>query len=238
MNWYGGPSPVVFGNLADFLADPNHPFVTHINVPAIQSLVPVPITTVTGLASLPNLVHFGSGQAELVSVDLSQNGKLEELDLITNDTSLALVDVRGCPLLSYLDCTSAVNNPNAVGILASLDVTHNPLLAELYCGRHVLTVLDLSQNPALKFLDCSFNKISSLDVRGKLHLQRVDAQNNAMDTAAVDKILCDMQANAQAGTYDHQFGRVIHLQNNAPPSSAGIACAQALIAAGWGVFHD
>ena len=41
--------------------------------------------------------------------------------------------------------------------LSSLDVSHNPVLEKLSCGKNQLTILDVSYCPALVFLSCAEN---------------------------------------------------------------------------------
>lgn len=58
--------------------------------------------------------------------------------------------------MRYLECTSCE--------LTSLDVSENPVLEKLICGRNQIMELDLSHNQSLVTLVCNNNLLNSLDV--------------------------------------------------------------------------
>ncbi|MBR3292282.1 MAG: hypothetical protein IKI66_08910 [Bacteroidales bacterium] len=133
------------------------------------------ILSMSGIEFLENLtvlVCRGSerGRGRLDKLDVSWNGKLQNLDCQNN--RLTALDVSHNARLQTLCCG---DNP-----LQSLDVTHNPVLTELFCWSNALSRLDLSQNPSLGYLRCYDNQLTSLDLSRNGMLQELYVSNNRL----------------------------------------------------------
>ncbi|MDE6287699.1 MAG: hypothetical protein K2M00_02810 [Muribaculaceae bacterium] len=74
--------------------------------------------------------------------------------------------------------------------IAAIDLSGNPLLAELYCHYNLLTELDLSANGRLATLVCSRNDISLLDVSRNPFLSELNCDRNRL---AVLDLKCNLQ---------------------------------------------
>ena len=85
--------------------------------------------------------------------------------------------------------------------MQSLDLSQNPNLTQLYCGRNPLTTLDLSKNAKLKVLDCSGfanrrTKLTELDLSQNTALESLDCsinelkQLNVSGCTALKKLSC------------------------------------------------
>jgi Leucine-rich repeat (LRR) protein len=74
--------------------------------------------------------------------------------------------------LKFLDLTR--------NMLAELDLTHNPLLEELYVGNNQLEELDLSCNPNLTHLEIFINDIAELDLSASSKLENLYANGNEL----------------------------------------------------------
>lgn len=148
------------------------------------------IADLTGIEAFVNLVSLQSAYGTLMSVDVSQNTKLEELFL--NDNQLSGVDISMLPNLKRF---GVMRNP----INGTVDVSNNTLLEEffvhntgidrinlssnsllwnLYISDNELTQLDISNNTELKRLSCQHNNITQLDITNLSVIDRVDAQFN------------------------------------------------------------
>jgi len=225
------------GNLAAFQSTAHPSKVTSLSIPAYPTLSPVNVTSITGLGSLPLLQSLSCPNCMLTSLDVSQNPLLTNCDAGTQATTLTSINVSGCPLLSYLDC-SANTNGTGGGSLASLDLSHNPALTHCYCFNNQIKSLDISQNLSLQFLGCSYNSLTVLDLTNHLFLQYVRASNNSFGSAAVDNILCEMKTNMIGNHYNHNLARGVDVSSSAAPGPTGLACAQILTGLGFQVLHD
>ncbi|RMA56244.1 T9SS type A sorting domain-containing protein [Ulvibacter antarcticus] len=66
--------------------------------------------------------------------------------------------------------------------LTSLDVSNLPLLEWLSCSVNLLTSLDVSQNPELRIFRASFNQLTDLDVSQNLALEHLWCSTNELTT--------------------------------------------------------
>lgn len=106
-------------------------------------------------------------------------------------------------------------------------------LVTLTCNNAGLTgTLDVHGITTLTSVDCSSNSIATFNVTGCTALTSVFCTNNLLNQAAVDAVLCQLDANgAINGTLD--------ITLNAVPSAAGFVCSTNLDPGkGWTVFHD
>lgn len=106
--------------------------------------------------SVGELVKFDCSNNDLMTLDVSQCLKLEELNCSGNQ--LMELDVGHQTQLTQLDCS---NNK-----LTELNVKQNGGLISLICNDNQLTTLDLSQNLSLSHLNCAKNRLACLDVTG------------------------------------------------------------------------
>lgn len=92
-------------------------------------------------------------------------------------------------------------------------------------------VLKPKHCPALTHLYCHTNAISTLSIQGVVTLTDIRCQDNAMDQATVDLVLCHVDAYGTSnGTLD--------ISTNAAPGAAGATCKGALQGRGWTVTTD
>lgn len=64
--------------------------------------------------------------------------------------------------------------------LKTLDLSNNPLLAELDCSYNQLTELDLTNNPKLQKLHCDGNKISTVNLYSNALLKELYCDHNKL----------------------------------------------------------
>lgn len=130
------------------------------------------------IKSLKEIEHFENLRSlvifdiKLDSLDLSKNTKLQYLSCISIDAegegrSLAFLNIKNCPALTYLNCSS--------NLISFVDLSENPALRELHCGDNPnLTKLDLSKNSALEILNCGLvEHLTILDLSKNPNLNTV-----------------------------------------------------------------
>ena len=69
--------------------------------------------------------------------------------------------------------------------LATLDVSKNFRLQDLYCDSNQLTTLDVSNNTSLRTLDCSNNQLTTLDVSNNTFLTSLYCSGNPLKTLRI-----------------------------------------------------
>ena len=107
-------------------------------------------STCTVQLTAANIVHFGARFAHLISLDVSDNSALQDLDLYYNNiTNLTL---GANPSLLNISCEA---NP-----LTSLDVSKVTSLRYFSCSNNQLSELDLSKNINLEQIWCRRNQFS------------------------------------------------------------------------------
>jgi len=89
---------------------------------------------------------YGNDVDRISGIDLSNNTKLEELEILR--TNLTSLDVSNNPALTTLYC---YNNQ-----LTSLDISNCPALITLYCYNNQLTILNLKKGNNTNFVNCYF----------------------------------------------------------------------------------
>ena len=105
------------------------------------------ITSLKGVEYFTFLKTLYCGGNQLMSLDVSKNEALSELDCYGNQ--LTSLDVSKNGALSELKCYR--------NQLTSLDVSKNEALTELLCYGNRLTSLDVSKNSMLTVLNCNSN---------------------------------------------------------------------------------
>ncbi|MBQ7468786.1 MAG: hypothetical protein IJS76_00025 [Pseudobutyrivibrio sp.] len=116
---------------------------------------------------LTKIVLMGEG---LTSINISENGKLEELTCFGTD--LSEIDIKNNKALKALDITG-----NDIG---SLDVSQNTKLEELICDSTKIKVLDISNNKELVWLSIGGTKITSLNLTNANKLEYLCVYSTAM----------------------------------------------------------
>ncbi len=75
------------------------------------------------------------------------------------EDGMKTLDLSNNPLLAELDCS--------YNQLTELDLTNNPKLQKLHCEGNKISTVNLSSNALLKELYCDHNKLKALDFSGK-----------------------------------------------------------------------
>ncbi len=142
------------------------------------------ISDLTGIEAFVNLEWLLASGNNLMSVDLSVNDKLENIDLSFNQ--LGGIDLSQNELLTHINLEG-----NAI---ATIDVTHLDSLDDLDIGGNLLTSLDVTSNSALTSLEIwnifshtNKNQISSIDLSKNPLLFRFLAIDNQLDSLDVSQ---------------------------------------------------
>ncbi len=150
--------------------------------PAMASFDAYACETLNSLdpSGCPNLMRLTADVTPLQSLDVTQNAKLQILNVA--DTRITSIDLSGCPILTQFYCNHDGHQYGSYKF-SSLDVTHNPKLIYLFCGGNNLTSLDLSQNPQLMDLSAVHNNLTAIDLSNNGLLINVNIANNDMGFA-------------------------------------------------------
>lgn len=164
--------------------------------------------TMKGIEYFPELVTLKCPDADVRSLDVSKNLKLETLWCYWN--SLKQLDVSKNKALKDLRCgdnyltTLNVSQNEALEWLStndmrsklnSLDVSYNKALKHLECMKNGLTSLDVSSNEALEQLVCDENPLTELDVSKNDKLTSLSCRRCGLTSlkfgSAVSSMECD-----------------------------------------------
>ena len=164
--------------------------------------------TMKGIEYFPELVTLKCPDADVRSLDVSKNLKLETLWCYWNN--LTQLDVSKNKALKDLRCgdnyltTLNVSQNEALEWLStndmrsklnSLDVSYNKALKHLECMKNGLTSLDVSSNEALEQLACDRNPLTELDVSKNAKLTSLDCNGCGLTSlkfgSAVSSMECD-----------------------------------------------
>ena len=164
--------------------------------------------TMKGIEYFPELVTLKCPDADVRSLDVSKNLKLETL--WCNWNNLEQLDVSKNKALKDLRCgynyltTLNVSQNEALECLStndmrsklnSLDVSYNKALKHLECMKNGLTSLDVSSNEALEQLVCDGNPLTELDVSKNDKLTSLDCRRCGLTSlkfgSAVSSMECD-----------------------------------------------
>ena len=161
-----------------------------------------------GIENFKNLRELQVFYANLKSVDLSANTKLQsvEIDLIGKTKS---INLEGCGALTNLwvysssskgslskinltDC-NALERISVKGLkLKALDVSGKTALKELYCYENQISSLNLKDCVLLTDLDCASNKLKNLDASKCADLVYLACYNNQLTSLKFGKNLVDL----------------------------------------------
>lgn len=164
--------------------------------------------TMKGIEYFPELVTLKCPEAQVRSLDVSKNLKLETLWCYWNN--LEQLDVSKNKALKELRCgynyltTLNVSQNEALELLStndmrsklnSLDVSYNKALKHLECMKNGLTSLDVSSNEALEQLVCDRNPLTELDVSKNDKLTSLSCNRCGLTSlkfgSAVSSMECD-----------------------------------------------
>lgn len=164
--------------------------------------------TMKGIEYFPELVTLKCPDADVRSLDVSKNLKLETLWCYWNN--LTQLDVSKNKALKELQCgynyltTLNVSQNEALEWLStndmrsklnSLDVSYNKALKHLECMKNGLTSLDVSSNEALEQLVCDRNPLTELDVSKNDKLTSLSCNRCGLTSlkfgSAVSSMECD-----------------------------------------------
>ena len=134
----------------------------------------------------------------LNSIDLSNNINLKELRITDNgaNTVLSLDNLTNLRKLTYFgslstldisDCDKLVeitlgSSAGAVIPMSAIDLSNQPLLANLFIGRTQITSLDLSNNPNLENVYVSDNLLQNLNFGNIQYVRNLYCDNNQLTT--------------------------------------------------------
>lgn len=158
--------------------------ITHINLWTTSGVSYV--ETLAGIEYFSALTYLYCANAQLTSLDLSQNLALTELYCQSN--KLTTLNVSNNVSLINLECGG--NN------LSELDVTNLTSLKSLHCQGNQLTNLNLKHNTSLNRLECDNNKIAILDLSNKTDLTTVYCGYNELSSlnvtgcSSLESLLC------------------------------------------------
>ncbi len=166
--------------------------VTSLDIESQFSVQGANITDITGIEDFTALTSLAITFNDLVTVDLSNNVLLEELNL--RDNELTSIDVSALSLLEVLNITD--------NDIPNIDLSSNTALRELDVKRTFLTSLDVSNNTALEILkveqlfsitslnldnnqnlielSISETQIESLDLSQKQYLTSISLLSNSL----------------------------------------------------------
>ena len=116
-----------------------------------------------------------AGTGKLTAVDVSQNQKLQKLEL--GFQQLTALDLSNNPVLRELRIYS--------NKLTELAVHGGASLETLECSSNYLTSLDLSQFPSLRSLSCYQNQIATIDLSYCPNLSYLSIENNKLSALDV-----------------------------------------------------
>lgn len=120
-----------------------------------------------GIEYLKNLKKFAAPMAGITDIDVSQNPKLQILDLNYNE-ELDTIDVSSNANLRILDISTTK--------ISNVDVSQNPDLKWLYCYDSQIDSIDVSHNSKLKRLDLARTAISNIDISNNPKLQALNIE--------------------------------------------------------------
>jgi len=141
-------------------------------------------SSVKGIEYLKNLKRFSAPMAGISSIDVSNNLKLQILEVSYN-TELTSIDVTNNKELRILDISDTP--------ISTVDVSKNSELRWLYCFNSDSEIpcnikkIDVSHNPKLKRLDLSHTDIDSIDISKNPKLQALNIENTKVISVDTSK---------------------------------------------------
>lgn len=131
-----------------------------------------------GIEHLKNLKKFSAPMAGFSAIDVSQNTKLQILEIGSNE-NLASIDVSNNKVLRILDISGSK--------IATIDVSNNPELRWLYAFDCPMTSVDVSHNAKLKRLDMARTPLTSIDVTNNPKLQALNIEETNVTSIDTSK---------------------------------------------------
>lgn len=131
-----------------------------------------------GIEHLKNLKKFSAPMAGFSAIDVSQNTKLQILEIGSNE-DLASIDVSNNKVLRILDISGSK--------IATIDVSNNPELRWLFAFDCPMTSVDVSHNAKLKRLDMARTQLTSIDVTNNPKLQALNIEKTNVTSIDTSK---------------------------------------------------
>lgn len=131
------------------------------------------------ISAFSDLEVLKTGRLANITLDLSENLNLRELDL-TGAEKLTGVTLPRTEKLQTLKIRGYAWSP---GILSSIDLSANKNLRHIDLSYNTLESVDLSANGMLEFLNITGNKINEADLTNKKHLKTLYLAENHISEA-------------------------------------------------------
>lgn len=131
-----------------------------------------------GIEHLKNLKKFSAPMAGFCEIDVSQNTKLQILEIGFNE-ELASINVSNNQVLRILDISGSK--------ISNIDVSNNPELRWLFAFDCPVTSVDVSHNAKLKRLDLARTQLTSIDVTNNPKLQALNIEETQINTIDTSK---------------------------------------------------
>ncbi|MFD2823553.1 T9SS type A sorting domain-containing protein [Lacinutrix iliipiscaria] len=157
------------------------------------------VTNLSGIEAFGNLINLYAYNNSLSSVDLSNNTKLEILDLDNNNLSSLNIENNEALIKIYIS-----NNA-----ITTLDLSHNLQLEFISCNLNNLSALDVSLNTLLKDIRCYSNNLTSIDLSNNLNLEKLFISENSLTSLDLT-----MNTSLETLTCDNNDLNSIDLSNN------------------------
>jgi hypothetical protein len=143
-----------------------------------------------------------------------------------DNTDLASIDLTGCVSLTWL-----ILSETGISTLDLSDCVDLVNCQVNSSGSAPLTSIDLSNCASLVVLAATTQSLTTIDVGDCVEMREIAMTNNALDEAAVDGVLVDLDSfGLNDGSADLSGG------TNAPPSATGLTAKASLEGRGWTVM--
>ena len=155
------------------------------------------IADVTGIEGFVSLETLRAASNDLISVDVSSNTKLKNLDLRTND--IENIDLSSNILLEEVvvlrNKLSSINVQNCTALkrlvvqdnlLTAIDLSTNTALEDLGISSNKLTSIDVSKNTSLTNLELGGNELTSLDLSLNTDLENISVDDNNLERLRIN----------------------------------------------------
>ncbi len=150
-----------------------------------------PVESLKGVEYFTKLTFLRCENAQLESIDVSKNTRLDSLYLAKNQlTSLdvskntKLIELRieynNITELDVSNCTELLYLEVQENQLKELDFSNNTELTSVYCNENNLTTLNINNSKWLKLLFCSQNQITTLDISNCTRLESLYCGDNKL----------------------------------------------------------
>lgn len=155
------------------------------------------IADLTGIESFKNIIKLSCSNNDIVSLDLSENKKLESI--VCNNNKLTSINVSENVKLQFIQAgfnrLKVIDVSNNILLkylnlqfnqLESINLTENLNLEQLSVGSNYnISTLDVTQNTLLNSLNCGSNNLSSIDLSNNTKLNHLSVYSNNLSNLDV-----------------------------------------------------